>query len=504
MKTNENIEKARSGVYEDTSENRRKHRVGQRYGQEASAQEEGDEKKSKRAERLERLKKYQNQLAQIKAKTANAKTEEEKNLGKDLEIRVREKMEKLAARLGVDPYKDTSKETFSEKKSDINKEKVLSSAVKKLAERYVNFLNGEDESQRFNDSFEYLLKEGMSREAILSEFRRVLPSALSEAGIQPEEAPYYAKEFEKNLSIDSDSNSKPENPWPDDVDKMKRTVDWQTLEAAERKLIEAELAHKYGDEEGLFNYLMEKNSWDKERYDSYSTEEEKNHFKEETIRDWVNRQIGSLRGGYRRSDRLSVTARIEQLKNRYKRIADEKEKARQEAAQEEYLKTDEGISRRREFESKKEQLSNEFSQNEKSSKDRVISEILSLDGIDFTQEEIEKIHVSVNREALLIRGISDSGWDDVQIHYRSKSWNGDGPKKYTVDVKSFNDVEPEDKKTLKAIAVQLSFLTNSDLIEKTKSIIDDYDKTLMEIARKRQELKKEYGNILSSGEKKDW
>lgn len=36
---NERLEKSRSGIYADTSENRRKHRVGQKYGSERGSPE---------------------------------------------------------------------------------------------------------------------------------------------------------------------------------------------------------------------------------------------------------------------------------------------------------------------------------------------------------------------------------------------------------------------------------------------------------------------------------
>lgn len=36
---NERLEKSRSGTYSDTSENRRKHRVGQKYGSEKKEKE---------------------------------------------------------------------------------------------------------------------------------------------------------------------------------------------------------------------------------------------------------------------------------------------------------------------------------------------------------------------------------------------------------------------------------------------------------------------------------
>ena len=43
---NERLEKSRSGIYADTSENRRKHRVGQKYGSEKKEEEKPEKTSS--------------------------------------------------------------------------------------------------------------------------------------------------------------------------------------------------------------------------------------------------------------------------------------------------------------------------------------------------------------------------------------------------------------------------------------------------------------------------
>ena len=60
--------KSRQGIYQDTSENRRKHRVGQHYGKESESEVKSDGSGiTKKEERLARLEKYKDQLAQIEA-----------------------------------------------------------------------------------------------------------------------------------------------------------------------------------------------------------------------------------------------------------------------------------------------------------------------------------------------------------------------------------------------------------------------------------------------------
>ena len=93
--------KARSGIYEDTSENRRKHRVGQHYGS-SSLDSEGSEGVTKREERLARLEKYKNQLAEIESKlSVEGLSEESRLVGEALKAKMEEKIQKLALRIGV-------------------------------------------------------------------------------------------------------------------------------------------------------------------------------------------------------------------------------------------------------------------------------------------------------------------------------------------------------------------------------------------------------------------
>lgn len=90
------ILKSRSGVYKDTSKNRRLHRVGQRYGEQKAEDEQGGEKKSKYEERKARLRKYFDQRDAIlsKIKGLDVKSEEYK-LGQELLSKLNPKIEKL-------------------------------------------------------------------------------------------------------------------------------------------------------------------------------------------------------------------------------------------------------------------------------------------------------------------------------------------------------------------------------------------------------------------------
>lgn len=95
--------KSRQGIYQDTSENRRKHRVGQHYGKESESEVKSDGSGiTKKEERLARLEKYKDQLSQIEAKlSAKGISEESRKVGEELKAKMIEKIKKLSARIGV-------------------------------------------------------------------------------------------------------------------------------------------------------------------------------------------------------------------------------------------------------------------------------------------------------------------------------------------------------------------------------------------------------------------
>ena len=130
MKTllDQSIEKSRAGVYQDTSENRRKHRVGQHYGEAKKPEEEGEDKKSKREQRMERLLSYKQNLGTIeealkRGMVAPENMEKIKALKETLEG----KIAKLEAKLKI--KKDEAPKT--EPKSEPKKEEAKKEEPKK-------------------------------------------------------------------------------------------------------------------------------------------------------------------------------------------------------------------------------------------------------------------------------------------------------------------------------------------------------------------------------------
>lgn len=116
----QSIEKSRSGVYQDTSENRRKHRVGQHYGDPKKPEEEGEEKKSKREQRIERLLSYKQNLHTIEeALKRGMVSEDKKEKVETLKASLEEKISKLESKLKI--KKDEASKT-EPKKEEAKKE----------------------------------------------------------------------------------------------------------------------------------------------------------------------------------------------------------------------------------------------------------------------------------------------------------------------------------------------------------------------------------------------
>lgn len=124
MKTllDQSIEKSRSGVYQDTSENRRKHRVGQHYGEAKKPEEEGEEKKSKREQRMERLLSYKQNLHTIEeALKRGMVSEDKKEKAEALKASLEEKISKLESKLKI--KKDEAPKTEPKKEEAKKPEK---------------------------------------------------------------------------------------------------------------------------------------------------------------------------------------------------------------------------------------------------------------------------------------------------------------------------------------------------------------------------------------------
>lgn len=96
--TEQYILKSRSGVYQDTSENRRKHRVGQHYGE---AKKEGEEGKlSKREQREVRLASYKDSLEKLEDRLkGDGLSDSTREKIEGLRDTLKEKITKLEAKL---------------------------------------------------------------------------------------------------------------------------------------------------------------------------------------------------------------------------------------------------------------------------------------------------------------------------------------------------------------------------------------------------------------------
>ena len=232
----QSIEKSRSGIYQDTSENRRLHRVGQKYGEEKKA-EEGEEKKSKREQRMERLLSYKQNLHTIEeALKRGMVSEDKKEKAEALKASLEEKISKLEAKLGT-----SVKETESKKEDlEVLKEKV-SAAEKKWYELYKKSPYGSVRAQEAFMKYEKLKKqledalgkkveekeEPKKEEAKKPEKKQVMgPVTYGKDGVLVEEMAEGKKpEFVKHGKIDP-----PSDP---DWQKKAESIDWDKIDLAD-------------------------------------------------------------------------------------------------------------------------------------------------------------------------------------------------------------------------------------------------------------------------------
>lgn len=137
--------KSRSGVYQDTSENRRKHRVGQHYGKESESEVESDSGgMTKKEERLARLEKYKNQLTQIEAKlSTKGISEESRKVGEELKAKMIEKIKKLSARIGIKNIPEATPIAAPKEEEPVGLESQSKPEVKPIVDGDLNLSNEE-------------------------------------------------------------------------------------------------------------------------------------------------------------------------------------------------------------------------------------------------------------------------------------------------------------------------------------------------------------------------
>lgn len=179
--TEQYILKSRTGVYQDTSENRRKHRVGQHYGE---AKKEGEEgKSSKREQREARLASYKKNLATISEAIKEGRIDpSKKEAAEALKAKLEGKITKLEARLNK-KGQQKAEEPEAKKKPWANKGVGMpKSDGKKL--------------------FEGLTKE--QQESVLKKFRDESEAMLRQENMNPTLVIGAIEEYENDSIYDSD------------------------------------------------------------------------------------------------------------------------------------------------------------------------------------------------------------------------------------------------------------------------------------------------------------
>lgn len=164
MKTllDKSIEKSRSGVYQDTSENRRLHRVGQHYG-EAKKPDEEVEKKSKREQREERLNSYKKTLSTIEEALKGGKVAPEnmdrfKGLKETLEGKIAKLEEKLG-RKKAEPQKKAEKKPEDKQLTEHNVHAQIKAMAKNKAPEFIKRgkidPNGDPDWEKKSDAIDW-------------------------------------------------------------------------------------------------------------------------------------------------------------------------------------------------------------------------------------------------------------------------------------------------------------------------------------------------------------
>lgn len=214
--TEQYIIKSRSGVYQDTSENRRKHRVGQHYGE---AKKEGEEGKlSKREQREARLASYKKNLATISEAIKNGKIDpSKKEAAEALKAKLEGKITKLEARLNRKGQQKAEEPKKDETNAEAGK-RVFESLSEENRAKISNKLK--EESERF-------IKDGMPISQVIGEveeyrdnnidFDEEIFDMAHEMGMKDGEV-YWAIKHAANLEIkrleglEKEAEKKPSDP----------------------------------------------------------------------------------------------------------------------------------------------------------------------------------------------------------------------------------------------------------------------------------------------------
>ena len=184
--TEQYILKSRTGVYQDTSENRRLHRVGQHYG-EHKAEEGSEARPSKREQREARLAKYKGGVERLDAAIKSGKfSARQMEQAYELKTQLEAKISKLEAKLARGRKSadktivDTNKKVFSQNNTLTTKPK--EETVEEAGKRVFESLSDADKKKVldfYKEQSEDLLKdEGMTPSLVIGEVEEYRDSEL--------------------------------------------------------------------------------------------------------------------------------------------------------------------------------------------------------------------------------------------------------------------------------------------------------------------------------------
>lgn len=185
--TEQYILKSRTGVYQDTSENRRLHRVGQHYG-EHKAEEGSEARPSKREQREARLAKYKGGVERLDAAIKSGKfSARQMEQAYELKTQLEAKISKLEAKLARG-RKSADKTNKPEEK-------------KRLTPLHAMPMNHPTKSSD-KELFEGLTKE--QKTSILDKYRQESESMLRQENMNPDLVIGAIEEFESENLWESD------------------------------------------------------------------------------------------------------------------------------------------------------------------------------------------------------------------------------------------------------------------------------------------------------------
>lgn len=288
---------------------------------------------------------------------------------------------------------------------------------------------------------------------------------------------------------------KTSNPWPESVDKLTNRSSFDEIEDAAgevaKEMFEQEFPTDEAKEEWYQKRIEEdkKYSWRTPTYPEQDEQAQK-EWKQRERSAWISRKKSGLMGWGARTP-ISKTAKIANIKGAWKGIADRKEKAAAKAEKEAYAASEKGIKAAEEFKKNMEYRMDEFHKAKDEAKSSMISSIESNSSTIKNNPELKgKLEYSLSSDGLNIKGASGK-WSDVEVYFR-KPWGGE--RKYEVQTSAYGALQP-DSPEVKAIQLQVDFMTNPQIIEATKSAVLKVEEAQKTYHTALEDLKNRYPNL---------